>query len=164
MNYYIVEDEADAYKAINLLSDAARGKAHFFILNKFDNYHSRDPKILNNALPATEIVEYDTKYKHLVAYILDDTYIVSGPESSIPDDQDSVFITQNGKITKRKYAISGGSVGLFEGKRIGRAKNLDKLQLTVKKLQKKLEEIEENYKQKAAGIRKVKIANQENSN
>lgn len=156
MNYYIVEDEADAYSAINLLSDAARGKAHFFILNKFDTYHSRDPKIFDNAIPATEIVEYDTKYKHLVAYILNDTYIVSGPESSIPKDKESVFITENGKITKRKYSISGGSVGLFEGKRIGRAKNLDKLQVTVKKLQKKLEEIEENYKLKQQELEKLK--------
>lgn len=156
MNYYIVEDEADAYSAINLLSDAARGKAHFFILNKFDTYHSRDPKIFDNAIPATEIVEYDTKYKHLVAYILNDTYIVSGPESSIPKDNESVFITQNGKVTKRKFSISGGSVGLFEGKRIGRAKNLDKLQITVKKLQKKLEEIEENYKQKQQELEKLK--------
>ncbi len=156
MNYYIVEDEADAYSAINLLSDAARGKAHFFILNKFDTYHSRDPKIFDNAIPATEIVEYDTKYKHLVAFILNDTYIVSGPESSIPKDKESVFITQNGKVTKRKYSISGGSVGLFEGKRIGRAKNLDKLKVTVKKLQKKLEEIEENYKQKKQELEKLK--------
>ncbi len=156
MNYYIVENEADAYKAINLLSDAAKGKAHFFILNTFDKYQSRHPKIFDNAISATEIAEYDTKYKRLVAYILDDVYIVSGPENSIPEDKESVFITQNGKITKRKYSISGGSVGLFEGKRIGRAKNLDKLQITVKKLQKKLEEIEENYKQKRQELEKLK--------
>ena len=148
MNYYVVEDENEAYKAINLLSDAAKGKAHFFILNKFDKYHSRDPKIFDNAIPATEIVEYENKYKHLVKHILDDVYIITGPESSIPKDSESAFITQNGKITKRKYSISGGSVGLFEGKRIGRAKNLEKLQEVVKKLQGKLEEIEENHQQK----------------
>jgi chromosome segregation protein len=156
MNYYIVDAEADAYMAINLLSDAAKGKAHFFILNKFDKYHSRDPKIFNNAIPATEIVEYENKYRHLVAHILDDVYIVTGPETSIPSDSDSVFITQNGKVTKRKYSISGGSVGLFEGKRIGRAKNLEKLQLTVKKLQSKLEEIEDNHKQKQHELEKLK--------
>ncbi|MCK5702023.1 MAG: chromosome segregation protein SMC, partial [Cyclobacteriaceae bacterium] len=156
MNYYIVENEGDAYKAINLLSDAAKGKAHFFILNKFDEYHSRDPKIFDNAIPATEIVEYENKYKRLVAHILDDVYIVTGPESSIPKDKESVFITQNGKITKRKFSISGGSVGLFEGKRIGRAKNLEKLQISVKKLQSKLEDIEENYKQKQQELEKLK--------
>jgi chromosome segregation protein len=37
---------------------------------------------------------------------------------------------------------------LFEGKRIGRAKNLEKLQGVIKKLQSKLEDIEENYRQK----------------
>lgn len=156
MNYYIVENEGDAYKAINLLSDAAKGKAHFFILNKFDEYHSRDPKIFDNAIPATEIVEYENKYKRLVAHILDDVYIVTGPESSIPKDKESVFITQNGKITKRKFSISGGSVGLFEGKRIGRAKNLEKLQISVKKLQTKLEDIEDNYKQKQLELEKLK--------
>lgn len=156
MNYYIVEDENDAYKAINLLSDAAKGKAHFFILSKFEKYHSTDPKIFDNAIPATEIVDYENKYKHLVAHILDDVYIVTGPEISIPDDKESVFITQSGKVTKRKYSISGGSVGLFEGKRIGRAKNLEKLQIVVKKLQSKLEDIEENLEQKVEELDSLK--------
>lgn len=156
MNYYIVDNEADAYKAINLLSDAAKGKAHFFILNKFEGFHAGAPKIFDNAIPATEIVEYENKYKHLVAHILDDVFIVTGPESSIPEDSESVFITQNGKITKRKFSISGGSVGLFEGKRIGRAKNLEKLQDSVKKLQVKLEDIEENHKQKLNELDKLK--------
>lgn len=156
MNYYIVEDENEAYKAINLLTDAAKGKAHFFILNKFDEFHSRDPKIFDNAIPATEIIEYENKYKQLVAHILDDVYIVTGSESNIPKDRESVFITQNGKVTKRKYSISGGSVGLFEGKRIGRAKNLEKLQSSIKKLQSKLEDIEENFKQKLIELDKLK--------
>ncbi len=156
MNYYIVEDEADAYKAINLLSDAAMGKAHFFILNTFDTYQSKAPKIFDNAIPATEIVEYENKYKHLVAHILDDVYIVTGTETSIPNEKESIFITQTGKVTKRKFSISGGSVGLFEGKRIGRAKNLEKLQVEVKKLQSKLEDIEENHKRKAQELDKLK--------
>jgi chromosome segregation protein len=156
MNYYIVEDEGDAYQAINLLNDAAKGKANFFILSKFESYHSKDPKIFDSAIPATEIIEYENKYKHLVAHILDDVYIVTGPETSIPKDPESIFITQNGKVTKRKFSISGGSVGLFEGKRIGRAKNLEKLQAEVKKLQLKLDDIEENHKQKLQELDKLK--------
>lgn len=166
MNYYIVENEDEAYQAVNLLSDAAKGKAHFFILNTFYDYHSKDPKLFDNAIPATEIIEYENKYKHLVAHILDDVYIVNGPETSIPKDKESIFITQNGKITKRKFSISGGSVGLFEGKRIGRAKNLEKLQIEVRQLQAKLEHIEENNKKKLheldalkARTRKIHIDN-----
>jgi len=156
MNYYIVDNEEAAYQAINLLNDAAKGKAHFFILDKFESYNSRDTKIFDSAIPATEIIEYEVKYKHLVAHILDDVYIVPGPESSIPHDPESIFITQNGKVTKRKFSISGGSVGLFEGKRIGRAKNLEKLQSEVKKLQSKLDDIEENNRQKLQELDKLK--------
>ena len=34
---------------------------------------------------------------------------------------------KHGKYVKGKYSLTGGSVGLFEGKKIGRAKNLEKL-------------------------------------
>ena len=37
------------------------------------------------------------------------------------------MLERSGKYVKGKYTLSGGSVGLFEGKRIGRAKNLEKL-------------------------------------
>ena len=50
-------------------------------------------------------------------------------------DSEAVFITESGKYTKRQFSISGGSVGLFEGKRIGRAKNLEKLQKEIKGLE-----------------------------
>ena len=38
------------------------------------------------------------------------------------------FLEKHGKYVKGKYSLTGGSVGLFEGKKIGRAKNLEKLQ------------------------------------
>src|SRR5690606_31095193 len=40
LNYYIVENEAEAYEAINILSDASKGKAHFFILEAFEKFES----------------------------------------------------------------------------------------------------------------------------
>ncbi len=156
MNYYVVENEDEAYHAINLISDAAKGKAHFFILNKFENYHPKDTQLFDNAIPATEIVEFENRYKRLVAHILDDVYIVTGPESNIPKESDCIFITQNGKITRRKFSISGGSVGLFEGKRIGRAKNLEKLQVEIKKLHHKLDDVEEKIKDKQAELDRAK--------
>ena len=36
-------------------------------------------------------------------------------------------LEKTGKYVKGKYSLTGGSVGLFEGKKIGRAKNLEKL-------------------------------------
>jgi chromosome segregation protein len=45
LNYYIVEHEAEAYDAINILSDAAKGKAHFFILDSFERFESTPARI-----------------------------------------------------------------------------------------------------------------------
>ncbi len=146
MNYYIVEKEADAYQAVNLLNDASKGRAHFFILEKFKDFHPSPPKIFNNAFPATEIVEYETRYAKLFSHILNDVYI-SDIDSKIPEEEDCIFITRNGKITKRKYSISGGSVGLFDGKKIGRAKNIEKLDKEIKKLEKQLQKVENSLSQ-----------------
>ncbi len=143
LNYYIVEKAEDAYEAINILSDAAKGKAHFFILESFSQYHGSDTRIYDNAFPATEVIEYDDKYRKLMSHVLDRVYIFEGDPSTIPQD-DNVFITKNGKVTRRRFSISGGSVGLFEGKRIGRAKNLEKLDKEIKQLNKKLNGAEES--------------------
>ncbi len=161
MNYYVVDHEADALKAVNLLSDASKGRAHFFILNKFVKFNPSPPKIFDNAFPASEIVEYDDKYRMLISHILSDVYLVESGEGKIPDDEDCIFITKNGKITKRRFSISGGSVGLFEGKRIGRAKNLEKLDREVKKLQKQLEKVEGSLKEKHIELESLKNSVQE---
>ncbi len=78
LNYYIVDHESEAYEAINILSDAAKGKAHFFILDSFDKFESTTGRIYDNAFPATEIIEYDPKYRKLMAYILDKVVYLRG--------------------------------------------------------------------------------------
>ncbi len=156
LNYYIVEHEAEAYEAINILSDAAKGKAHFFILDKFEKFEATIGRIYDNAFPATEIIEYDQKYKKLMTYILDKVYIYEGDLKNIPLDDENIFITKNGKLTRRKYSISGGSVGLFEGKKIGRAKNLEKLEKEIKELSAKSDEIRSNLLMKQSDLEKLR--------
>jgi len=146
LNYYVVDNEIDAYKAINLLSDSSKGKANFFVLNAFEKYKSTPSKLYERASPASEIMEYEEKYKQLIAYILDKVYLVDGDELTMPKDADSIFITKSGKVTKRKFSISGGSVGLFEGKRIGRAKNLEKLEKTIKQLAQQKDKVAQGLK------------------
>ena len=48
-------------------------------------------------------------------------------DEEIADSNDAVVLEKNGKYVKGKYTLTGGSVGLFEGKKIGRVKNLEKL-------------------------------------
>lgn len=140
LNYYIVEHEAEAYEAINILSDASKGKANFFILDSFEKFTPSHIQMYPNAFPATQIIEFDPKYNKLMTFILDKVYVYEGDIKTIPADENT-FITKSGKVTKRRFSLSGGSVGLFEGKKIGRAKNLEKLDKEIKELTKKVEDI-----------------------
>ena len=141
LNYYIVDHEAEAYEAINILSDASKGKANFFILDSFEKFQPSTIQMYANAFPATQIIEFDPRFTKLMAFILDKVYIYDGDMKALPADDDNIFISRNGKVTRRKFSLSGGSVGLFEGKKIGRAKNLEKLDREIKDLSKKVEDV-----------------------
>ena len=156
MNYYVVDTEAQAVAAIQLLSDAARGKANFFILEHFERFKPGQSKLFANAIAATEIIEFDLKYSRLINFILDNVYLVQGDYKEFPQDPDCVFLSETGKYTKRKFSLSGGSVGLFEGKRIGRAKNLEKLDREIKELGKKVSNTRANLDQKLSDLMKLK--------
>lgn len=156
MNYYVVDTEAQAIAAIQLLSDAARGKANFFVLEHFERFKPSQSKLFPNAIAATEIIEFDVKYSRLINFILDNVYLVQGDYKDFPQDPDCVFLSETGKYTKRKFSLSGGSVGLFEGKRIGRAKNLEKLDKDIKDLSKKVSATRSNLDQKLSDLLKLK--------
>jgi chromosome segregation protein len=156
LNYYIVDHESEAYEAINILSDASKGKAHFFILDSFEKFESSSSRIYSNAFPATQIIEFDPKYRKLMSYILDRVYIYEGDVKNIPSTDENTFITKSGKLTRRKFSISGGSVGLFEGKKIGRAKNLEKLEKEIKELTQKLDEIRTSLVEKQSDLEKLR--------
>lgn len=159
MNYYVVDTESQAIAAIQLLSDTARGKANFFVLEHFERFKPSQSKLFANAIAATEIIEFDVKYSRLINFILDNAYIVQGELINFPQDTDAIFISENGKYTKRKFSLSGGSVGLFEGKRIGRAKNLEKLDKEIKDLNKKVSTTRSNLDQKLSDLMKLKEVN-----
>jgi chromosome segregation protein len=85
----------------------------------------------------------------LVAYLLEDVYIT---DRMIPfmhhnfqegltlfdnvkwDWTEGIFISVNGNLTQRKFGFNGGSVGMFEGNRIGKARQLEKLSQIIAKL------------------------------
>jgi chromosome segregation protein len=158
MNHYIVDNERQAFEAVNILSDATKGKANFFVLDALDKFESSPTKIYANAIPASSIVEYEPKYKRLISHILENVYLLNGGTGDFPMDEDAVFITETGKFTKRRFSISGGSVGLFEGKRIGRAKNLEKLEKSIKEFETKITGVKENLDTKQKELAKLRAS------
>ena len=157
LNYYIVNTDKEAYQAINILSNSSKGKANFFVLDALGKYMPNTSKMYENAFPATEIIEYDEHYKKLVSHILDNVYICES-DQNIPNDPEVIFITKNGKVIKKRYSISGGSVGLFEGKKVGRAKNLGKLEKEIRKLNKKLTKSLQSLEEKQNELDQLKTS------
>lgn len=155
LNYYVVDKENEAYEAINILSNAGKGKANFFMLEAFENYTPAPVLMYPNAFPATQVIEFDPRYAKLMMYILDRVYICEGDIKTMPDDG-NIFISKSGKITKRRFSLSGGSVGLFEGKKIGRAKNLEKLDKEIKELTKKVDDIRHSLVDRQRELEKLR--------
>jgi len=145
MNYYIVEDTIDALAAIQLLSDSAKGKAGFFVLNSIQPVKYLEKK-KDHLISALTIIDVDDKYTALCQQLLQNVYFERDNKISLQDhrlpDEEIVVLDKNGRFIKKIHSISGGSVGLFEGKRIGRAKNLSNLQLEISKVQKNQKSLE----------------------
>jgi chromosome segregation protein len=77
-------------------------------------------------IPAMQVIEVDEQYRQLAEYLLGNVFIAESEEALV-NSNGSVILEKHGKYVKGKYSLTGGSVGLFEGKKIGRAKNLEKL-------------------------------------
>lgn len=137
LNFYVVDTYEEAGQAIQLLGKAQKGKANFFVLEAFHDY-SPESLFFNNAIQATELVEVDAKYRNLCNFLLDKVVVADSEDLLLPNDMKDdrvAVLSKTGSWIKRKYSFTGGSVGLFEGKRIGRKKNLEMLEQDIKKLE-----------------------------
>ncbi|HEU5054461.1 MAG TPA: chromosome segregation protein SMC [Hanamia sp.] len=127
LNYYVVNSLQDGLSAVHLLDEHKKGKANFFLLDQLNanGIHQKEDD-LANAIPALKVIEIDEKYEPLAKYLLNNVFIAEN-EQALENSNGHVILEKNGKYVKGKYSLTGGSVGLFEGKKIGRAKNLEKL-------------------------------------
>ena len=124
LNYYVVNNLAEGLQAIHLLDNNKKGKANFFLQDQFTGFEEgHQPE---GTIPALSVIEVDNKYAHLAKHLLGNVFIAENDEA-LNNSNGAVVLEKTGKYVKGKYSITGGSVGLFEGKKIGRAKNLEKL-------------------------------------
>ncbi len=159
MNYYVVEDISEAHHAIKLLSNSSKGKAQFFVLNHIETNQNNSIATPKDTISAVEIVEYDVRYEKIIFLLLHNTFVSTNVNYNIPKDNRYTFLSLDGKITKRQHSITGGSVGLFEGKRIGRAKNLEKMSAEITVLNKQQQKIQLEIDQENNNLLRFKTNN-----
>ncbi len=134
LNYFIVENTKEAENAIELLKNSQKGKAQFFILDRI-KYVEHTSEI--GLSPLTDIIEVEDRYSDLIHLICHNVFMVS--EQRFYEDQlfenhpEITLLDTNGSLLRNKTQISGGSIGLFEGKKIGRKKRIDHLNKAILK-------------------------------
>ncbi len=157
LSYYVVPTRKDAVLSVHMLAEASKGRANFFILEELNEYKIRNPLLFTQAKAALDIVEVEDSYKRLAAYLLDRVYFVPN-ESDLPEElpDELVFLTHSGSLTRKKFIVSGGSLGLFEGRRLGRAGNLEKLEKEIASFDQKLIQQKDQLDQLLAQLERVK--------
>ena len=152
LNYYVADNAEDAWSSINLLKNAQKGKANFFLLDALSEDRRWEMDVVgenetvSDAKAVRDIVQVDAQYKTLFNYLLQNVFIVPDElklsDNYNPISQISTLISQSGSIIRKQFSIGGGSVGLFEGKKIGRKKNLEILEREIKQDEKETAELD----------------------
>ncbi len=145
LNYYVVNNLQEGLQAVNLLDANKKGKANFFLLDKFTGTENFVKPA--DTIAALDVIEIDEKYNQLAKYLLASVFIAEN-EDALQHSNGAVILEKTGKYVKGKYSLTGGSVGLFEGKKIGRAKNVEKLQAEIAIQQKIVATLKADIQQK----------------
>lgn len=156
LNYFIVQNQQEALQALQLLDNNKKGKANFFILDEFNLIQLNETENIENAIPAIQLIEIDNKYQKMFQYLLKNVYITE-KEPAFLDKSDTIFVEKTGKWIIGKFSIGGGSVGIFEGKKIGRKKNLEKLIPIIENQELKIREIELQLKTKIGELESLNL-------
>lgn len=166
LNYYVVDTYQEAMAGIQLLGQSAKGKANFFVLESLKDINLQE----NNALEAglvsvMDVINVDYKYQKLAKHLLGNAVVITENEElwiNKDTDTQKVFLAKSGKFNRTRISLSGGSVGLFEGKRIGRAKNLEVLEQEIKDINHFIEEYNRDIDQMVFRLQDLKQSTKTN--
>jgi chromosome segregation protein len=160
MNYFVIEHIEEASKAVNILNEASKGRANFFILDNFKNEAEATVHEVDHCVAALSILDVEEKYRPLCNHLLKNVYIVTADQEKTPflqnENKSLAFISQNGKYCRTRHSLSGGSVGLFDGKRIGRGKHLEDLSKEIERLSRESEKLKSKRDQLQLDLQKTK--------
>ncbi len=134
LNYYVVQNLEEASNAIRLLSRSQKGKANFFLLDAFTDYNA-PMALFPDTLQAIDLIQTDPTYYRLCSYLLENVLVTENEDLAAQTltGDNLTILSKSGRFIKRRFSVSGGSIGLFEGKKIGRKKNLEILENAIKK-------------------------------
>jgi len=134
MNWYVVDSREEAFAALELLQEKNIGRANFLILNEIEKYLAKNAvKEISSEYPTVlSLADFHERFLPLAKFLLTNLVLLPPTYQAselLPDEL--IGLQQNGNFHTRLTQLSGGSIGLFEGNKIGRAKNLENLQKEI---------------------------------
>jgi chromosome segregation protein len=149
LNYFVVDHVGEAIAAIEKLSAAQKGKANFIILDQLPPSQGQE-EIPPGTTQLSDYIAMDAKYQALKDFLLAGVYILddSSTQNEVLGSKHPTLIARDGKFQKKGAILGGGSMGLFEGKKLGRKKNLEILSLEIENLEKSSQEVSQDLKEK----------------
>ena len=149
LNYYVVNDLKEGMQAVHLLDENKKGKANFFLLDQLNGAKSEAAPA--NTIAALSVIEIDSKYAALSNHLLGNVFIAEN-DAALEVNHTGVILEKSGKYVKGKFTLTGGSVGLFEGKKIGRAKNLEKLLADIQSQEKVVNVLKDQIQEQHSSV------------
>ena len=138
LNHYVVPDLATAHAAMDQLAAKQKGRAGFLVLKDLADVAQQGVSLPNGAAPAASVVETDSQYRPLVNTLLSKAVLLEDGTDEVPLlDSGMDVVVKSGRYVRTRHSIQGGSVGLFSGKRLGRVRNLAKLEKDITALETK---------------------------
>ncbi len=135
MHYFVVQTQAEAMAAIQLLKSAEKGKANFFILDNISGAPVGTP--LPACTLAAEVAVCDSTYKPLLELLLHGVYFVAHRQQ-IPLDTPGIFITNEGDFIQKKFSIGGGAINAEQNSHLGSGRQIEQLTKLIAQLREQL--------------------------
>jgi len=159
LNYYVVNSWDEASRAIRLLSSAQKGRANFFIREEFRDVRQARP--LDGVTAILDHLQIEPGYEGLVTTLLHNVYVAD--QSPVGESLATTFghatiIDREGQMIRRSGQLGGGSIGLFEGKKLGRKKHLEHLDEEIGGLRQAFQQLQSVVKElqsRIAGLQAV---------
>ncbi|MDX1683759.1 MAG: chromosome segregation protein SMC [Saprospiraceae bacterium] len=139
LNHFIVDDIEQALGALSMLSQAQKGKAQFFLLDKFDEDKKEILPNPENSIRALDVIKDSGKYQPVIEALLKDVFISENFEFVKGYNGPGIMLHSDGGLIRRKKQVKGGSIGLFEGKKLGRKKEMEKLDTELVRLESEID-------------------------
>ena len=147
LNHFVVNNAREASEALSFLTSAQKGKAQFFLLEEFTGEVGVSIPAPSGTIPASDVIVNPDKYLPILKVLLHNVFIAEDLTTVTHYTGEGVLLHSGGGMIRRHQQMKGGSVGLFEGKKLGRKKEMQKLEKELASLDKELIVLTEDQRQ-----------------